>query len=637
MSSSSTDYLRFSAYSIKEYLKQKLANDKGLTDQLYDGSNISILIDLISYMYQCLIYCLNNAASESMFGDTQVYENINRLVKMLGYSPRGIIPSEGLFQLQNVNGGLADKKIPQYSYIKLDKQDKNGKSIYYSTKEQITINNNVPFQFHMYNGKWKLFSTIFTATGSDYETFVLTGLGSDVENQKLVADGMIDVYVQEVGTGKFSKWKKTDQELFSINDYNDATYGQLLNGNDKYYNIRLNESKTYEIKFGNGYIGKKLNRGDAIYVFYLDTNGLYGQINPSDLVGKVKLKHSPTDFGFTLEGKAFKGIFNINDAEDNNYMNDMFGDETVSLTNTTTEAEAEENVDSIRNNAPQSFKLGNRLVTAEDYEYFIRNTWRSKVIDVKCQNNFEYIATSFYKWLYNIGLQKHNDPTYYINEVDIVKYGYKYCDPSDSNNVYIWVKLYNELVKYNEETFRQKMENVKDLTHELCFLEPIDVNFRICAAPIDELLKNDDPITVIDKDNWLEITISNNALYSNSVIQSYVEQIITDFFDQTKQHLGENVDYNQLLSQILSINGVERVRTVYYPQSGSEYKTPIIRNGISFATWSSSIIDIGDDLDVSTANRTLEAFQFPVLNDSNLINKIKVIKSSASNTNNVQY
>lgn len=636
MSSRSTDYLRFSAYSIKEYLKQKLSNDKSLTDQLYEGSNITILIDLVSYMYQCFIYCLNNAAAESMFSDVQLYENINRLVKMLGYSPRGIIPSQGLFQIQNTGNNLEDRKIPQYSYIKLNKQDKNGNTIYYSTKEQITINNSSPFQFHMYNGKWKLYSTIFTASGSEYETFVLTGLGSDIENGKYVADGMIDVYIQDSATGSFSQWKKTEQELFAVENYNDTTYAQVLNGTDKYFNLRLNENKTYEIKFGNGYIGKKLNRGDAVYVFYLDTNGLYGQINPDDLDEGIKLQHSPTDFGFIQDGPAFKGIFNIQ-PENTDYMNGLSG---ITLTNTTSIAQAEEDVESIRNNAPESFKLGKRLVTASDYEYFVRNTWRSKVIDVKCQNNFEYIATSFYKWLYNIGIQRHNNPAYYLNEIDIVKYGYKYCDPSDSNNVYIWVKLYNEIVKNNAEAFKEQMQNVKDLTHEICFLEPIDVSFRICAASTEELLANKekvDPLSIMDNNNWLEITISNNSLYSNSVIQSYVEKIIVDFFDQTKQTLGAKVDYNQLLSQILAINGVERVRTVYQPTSNSVYQVPVIKNGISFATWSSTMIEFGDDLDVSTSNRTLEEFQFPMLNEANLMNKIKVIKRSASNTNNIQY
>ena len=65
------------------------------------------------------------------------------------------------------------------------------------------------------------------------------------------------------------------------------------------------------------------------------------------------------------------------------------------------------------------------------------------------------------------------------------------------------------------------MQNVKDLTHEICFLEPINVNFRICAAPVEELLsfnKNDPVSAIDDNNNWLEVTISNNSLYSNSVI-----------------------------------------------------------------------------------------------------------------------
>ena len=83
MADKNTDFLKFNAYSIKELIKQKLASDTRFTDQLYEGSNISLLINLVSYMYQCLMYNLNNAASESMFSDTQIYENINRLVNLI--------------------------------------------------------------------------------------------------------------------------------------------------------------------------------------------------------------------------------------------------------------------------------------------------------------------------------------------------------------------------------------------------------------------------------------------------------------------------------------------------------------------------------------------------------------------------
>jgi hypothetical protein len=46
-----TQYLRFSAYSMKELITRKLSEDTKFTDQVYEGSNLAILIDLVSYMY----------------------------------------------------------------------------------------------------------------------------------------------------------------------------------------------------------------------------------------------------------------------------------------------------------------------------------------------------------------------------------------------------------------------------------------------------------------------------------------------------------------------------------------------------------------------------------------------------------
>ena len=88
-----SEFLRFSAYSIKDLITRKLSEDTAFTDQVYEGSNLTILIDLVSYMYQCLLYQLNNAASESMFQDTQIYENISRLCRFIGYHPQGIRPA----------------------------------------------------------------------------------------------------------------------------------------------------------------------------------------------------------------------------------------------------------------------------------------------------------------------------------------------------------------------------------------------------------------------------------------------------------------------------------------------------------------------------------------------------------------
>ena len=92
---------------------------------------MTILIDLVAYLYQCLVYQLNNAASESMFSDTQIYSNINRLVNLIGYNPRGCTPAQfpAIIYPTNARGAV----IPMFSTLDTGKTDGNGKKILFST------------------------------------------------------------------------------------------------------------------------------------------------------------------------------------------------------------------------------------------------------------------------------------------------------------------------------------------------------------------------------------------------------------------------------------------------------------------------------------------------------------------------
>ena len=133
MASRNNDYLRFSAYSIKDLITRKLSDDTRFTDQIYEGSNLAILIDIVSAMYQCLLYNVNNAAAESMWSDTQLYENINRLAKFLNYNPKGFGTATCLFALDNSSHQFDNTRIPMYSCIDTKKVDSRGKKIFYST------------------------------------------------------------------------------------------------------------------------------------------------------------------------------------------------------------------------------------------------------------------------------------------------------------------------------------------------------------------------------------------------------------------------------------------------------------------------------------------------------------------------
>ena len=84
-----TAYTTFDAQSLKGLIIDRLQKQGTFTDQIYEGSNLSSFIDIIAYSYHVLMFYLNRTASESVFTESTIYENVNRIVKLLNYNPLG--------------------------------------------------------------------------------------------------------------------------------------------------------------------------------------------------------------------------------------------------------------------------------------------------------------------------------------------------------------------------------------------------------------------------------------------------------------------------------------------------------------------------------------------------------------------
>ena len=632
MADKNTDFLKFNAYQIKDLIIRKLSDNSKFSDQIYEGSNLAILIDLVSYMYQCLMYNLNNSASESMFADTQIYENINRLCKFIGYSPRGIKPAMANFEYIKENDDNDGKNIPAFCYIDTGKVDRNGKKICFSTYEDVEINKNINTDVALYNGIWKSYPTIFTASGLENETIILDSLDASK-----VAGEFVYVYVKS--SEGIKRWKYDKDELFinmSRNNVTETNFASIYNSKETVYSIRVNENKNYELKFGNNVIGKKLSPGDKIYVLYLETNGEDGYIDMGDIQTAKLIDEREQFIPDDLQDLIIK-----REGEE-------ASDIELFLTQNSSNPIPIETVDEIRENAPNYFKTGNRLITIQDYEYFIRTNYINDVVDVKCQNNFDYIST-FFKWLWNIGkngkLDHEKSGTYYIKQDRLQRSNYTYADPSDSNNVYIWLKFIPRI--QNTSIYIQKMQqsinritkNIKTLTQEIMACDVLDVNFAICAAPEDialkEYLLKDGVMIEENNDSYVEITMDDNILYANSNVKYQIADIIWDSFKAENCKIGQSIDINSMTNKILSLNGILGIRTVFKKDD-----IEIRKNGLSFASWSAKYIERGDDLDVSNSSRTLEEFQFPVLaytDKTQLLNKIVIIRKSLSNINTIKY
>lgn len=693
---SKNDFLRFSANSMKELITRKLSEDTNFTDQIYEGSNLAILIDLISYMYQCLIYQLNNAAAESMFADTQIYENINRLVTLLGYNPKGCYPSTIQLQLQKkADTDVINPILYPYTRFSTNFVDSGGNRIYFSTRrntdnyrDEMNFDNDSVLNVRFYNGTYRLYHTIFAASGTDNETFELD-IGSNSSNNTYVPNDFIDVYVQNTD-GHFEFWNYDSESIFNnssnIADINTTT-NTTIYGNDKsIYTLRLSNKKTYELIFGNGIIGRKLKPGDRVFIFYLDSNGPDGEIDLTDIdfsdPANYQLEHSPAVLGISdqLYNNLMNSIEgNINNPidytdEKNNRQNAANCCEVAgSVDNVVTKFYYEENVHDIKVNAPNWFKLGNRLITAGDYEYFIKNNKDAmaqagiaNVVDVKCMNNTK-IASTFYKWLYLQGLNgakqglfdDHEEITYntkggnhYFRQEFWNRTDYCQIDPADANNTYLWIKTstgdgQDERDIVNIQSAEYGLNNalnpLKTLTTEIKIMNPVIVYFDICANPNDTYIRDvymNDGVQYFDEDldTYIEITLDDNTIYVGSALKTQIGNIISNYFNVNRCVLGQNISYSDILQQIYNIPGIQRVRTIY--KNKKDISQIRILDGLSFASWSPILNDNiakGVDLAISVNGRHLEEFQFPkFIGRSTLIDRITLIKQSLTAINTIK-
>jgi hypothetical protein len=88
------NYISMDFNTIRDDLIQELRKTETFKDYNFEGSNISILLDLFSYLGELNTFYTNKLAKNLYIDTTELYENIHRLALREGYSPLGYISSE---------------------------------------------------------------------------------------------------------------------------------------------------------------------------------------------------------------------------------------------------------------------------------------------------------------------------------------------------------------------------------------------------------------------------------------------------------------------------------------------------------------------------------------------------------------
>tara|TARA_R110000868_G_scaffold251446_2_gene508248 strand:- start:1360 stop:3192 length:1833 start_codon:yes stop_codon:yes gene_type:complete len=596
---SKKSYASFDALTLKQLLKDRLNEEGVFTDQIFEGSNISSIIDIIAYSYHTLLFYLNQSSNETLFTEASIYENMNRIVKLIDYKPIGYQTSLLPFKVSaNANIDRNLYTLKRYSFFIV-----NG--TYFSFKNDITFNKTltVDEELKSFSEDNLLFQGRYfeyppqRAIGEDFEIFTLL-VKDNINNEPInIEDSSIDVYTFDVNSGLYTYYTETNN-LF------------LENPTSPVYEKRLNENGFYEIKFGNGVFGKKLNAGDQIFIYYIKSDGEKGVIEANSLNGKTVNYFTSVQFE-----SISKDIYN-----DKNYeflSPDKLQDLAFTNTIESTFPKEKESIEEIQQNAPKLFTAQDRLVTNEDFNSFLRKNFSNILDSYNVVNNKTFIQ-KYIQYFYDLGLDTPNeDPRFLFNQV-------KFSSSAELNNIYLFTvpKIRNVdedntlsfLTLSQKNSIINSLEDKKLVTMEIIPQDPVYMGFNLGLEKNNtEKISKD----FID-DTFLVLKRKISERVSEESLKQQTDLIFKNYFKSLK--LGETISLNDLKVSILSLNGVDRIFTRRIdPLDGTTLnETP----NISLVGFNAIYSDL--DIKIYSNDTVLEFFKYPFLFNGNIRNNIIV-------------
>ena len=590
-------YVAFDAVSLKDYIIDRLNENEKFTDQNYEGSNLAAVIDVIAYSYHVLLFYLNNTASEVDFDQATLYENMNRIVKLIGYKPAGkqtsMVPINGVATADLTPSNYTIKKYSyflaggvQYNFIDNLSFDK----VAAGAETLTTLNNNAV----LYQGSIGEYPD-YIAQGEKFEVLpiVVENLVNEADD-RFIADNTLSVAVKETADDTYYQYKEVD-----------SLY--LTNSVDRVYEKRLNEDGNFEIKFGNGVFGKILAEGDTVAVDYILSDNTEGIISKNIINGN-KL--------FVYDSARRRAIFNDTFAnkQDTTFLN-ITNSAYITFNNPVASSTLadEETVDQIRENAPKLFSSQLRLVSESDYETFFKKNMANILQSVKVVDNDSYI-NEYIKYFYDICVDANKVNSVIINQVN-------FADSCDFNNINVFVVPKFTLTE--DKTYPPDLSvSFKNLIVDLSKGKKIVSNSVVPRDPVYMAyglgVSNKGTLEVSDLDNTkLYVVRETTNKINKGTLISRVSSLIKEFFLAKNNTLGENLKIIDLTNSILSLEGIKRIYT-------SNKNEGVSFEGISFISFNPLYPE--SDIGVINQDVTLPYFKFPYLySPMSVANRIEVI------------
>ena len=312
---------------IKTQIKNYLRANSTFTDFDFEGSNFSVLIDTLAYNTYITSFNANMVVNESFLDSATLRENVVSLARNIGYVPRSRTAATAGITFEVTSATPTPTMTLKAGLVCVGNYDDT--SYVFSIPEDITT------------------TTTSSGTGSK-ATFGTT-------------DAPIKIYEGSFLTKRFRYDGSLDQKFILNNSFIDTSTIVVFVGDREYKKVdnilRVDkdseifllqevQDEKYEILFGDGLIGRKLENDANITVSYITTNGTSG--------------NGPAFFSFAgnVVNSTEVSITPVNTPN------------IVTITSASNGGDIE-TIDSIKYFAPRLYSSQYRAVTSRDYEAIV--------------------------------------------------------------------------------------------------------------------------------------------------------------------------------------------------------------------------------------------------------------------------
>ena len=332
-----TQFTSLDFNDIKAQIKDFLRSNSNFTDFDFEGSNFSVLIDTLAYNTYINAFNANLVANESFLDSATIRENVVSLARNIGYVPRSKTAATAKIKLDDVDLGTTNDSTPRFITLRsglvcVGNQDNT--TYRFSLPDNISssrVRDVGGTSFAQFDDEITIYEGTFLRRVYKVDTsidqrFIIDSPNIDSSTLRVYVAGAADSNIGQ-------KWNKIDNIL-------------NIDKNSEIYLSQEIQDEKYEILFGDGLFGRKLETGQTVTATYIVTDGESG--------------NGPSNF-------SFQGTFSKDDGSFFTPSDTV----TISTVSNASNGAEVENVSSIKYFAPRLYSAQYRAVTPRDYEAII--------------------------------------------------------------------------------------------------------------------------------------------------------------------------------------------------------------------------------------------------------------------------